>query len=78
VPTNSNFYFVVDTNRANLWTKISATSASNTVNSKVAKLPATVLVTTNEPPERPSAESAPKERYPRGKMPQPPAEKPAK
>lgn len=78
VPTNSNFYFVVDTNRANLWTKISATSASNTVNSKVAKLPATVLVTTNELPERPPAESAPKERYPRGKMPQPPAETPAK
>jgi hypothetical protein len=80
VPTNTNFYFIVDTNRANLWTKISATSASNTVNSKVAKLPAAVWVTTNVLSERPPAESAPKvkERYPRGKMPRPPTETPPK
>jgi len=83
VPVNTNFYFVVDTNRVNLWTKISTTSASNTVNSRVAKLPATVLVTTNGLPERPPAESAPnesapKDRYPRGKMPRPPAVTPPK
>ena len=78
VPVNGSFYFLVDTNRAMLWTKISASSASNTVNSRVAKLPATVLVTTNGVPERAPAENSPAVPRPRAEKPQPPAEAPSR
>lgn len=38
------FFFLADTNRSFLWMKISPTTASNTVNQKVATIPAAVLV----------------------------------
>lgn len=35
VPVNSQFYFLADTNRTYSWTKISATTATNSVNGVV-------------------------------------------
>lgn len=42
--TNATFYFHADANRSFLWIKTSPTTASNTVNQKVATLPAAALV----------------------------------
>ncbi len=42
--TNATFYFHADANRSFLWIKTSTTTASNTVNQKVATLPAAALV----------------------------------
>jgi hypothetical protein len=42
--TDSKFYFVADTSRSFLWTKLSPTTASNTVNQKVANIPVTTYV----------------------------------
>jgi hypothetical protein len=41
---DSKFYFVADANRSFLWVKTSDSSASNTVNQKVASIPATTYV----------------------------------
>lgn len=42
--TNTAFYFHADANRSFLWIKTSPSTASNTVNQKVATLPAAALV----------------------------------
>jgi hypothetical protein len=42
--TNMGFYFLADTAQSFLWVKTSATTASNTVNQKSAKIPATTFV----------------------------------
>jgi hypothetical protein len=59
VRTNTSFYIATDTNRTYLWIKTSANNASNTVNSKVAQLPAALLVITNLAIERPPAAEPP-------------------
>jgi hypothetical protein len=42
--TNAGFYFLADSAQSFLWVKTSATMASNTVNQKSAKIPATMFV----------------------------------
>ena len=48
LPLNTAFYFPADTNHTYLWTKISATSGSNTVNGKVVSIKAPTAVTSDK------------------------------
>ncbi len=62
--TNTAFYFHADTNQSFLWIKVSSTTASNTVNKKVTKLPSTVwvkphVIGTENPSPAPAADAAP-------------------
>jgi len=57
--TNAAFFFLTDTNRSFLWVKISPTTASNTVNQKVATIPAAVLVKAEPTVAQPPARTAP-------------------
>lgn len=44
LPADTKFYFLADTSRSFLWVKTSDLAASNTVNQKVANIPATAYV----------------------------------
>jgi hypothetical protein len=44
LPLNTKFYFLADTNHTYLWTKVSATSGSNTVTRAVAPIKAPTVV----------------------------------
>lgn len=44
LPADTQFYFLADANRSFLWVKTSDLAASNTVNQKVANIPAATYV----------------------------------
>jgi hypothetical protein len=47
LPVSTTFYFLADTNKTYLWTKISSTSGSNTINKSVVPIKAPTVVNSN-------------------------------